>query len=63
MRAQTTTCVLPGALSIVQGEERTTQSAQGGKDGGCCKAGEAGRAGLEHNHIVLSGQSQWWRKL
>ena len=64
MRAQTTTCILAGALSLVQGEERTTQSARGGEDGGCCEAGEAGGTGLEHNHhIVLSGQTQWWRKL
>ena len=46
MRAQTTTGVLPGALSLVQGEERTTQRARGGDYGGCCKAGEAGKAGL-----------------
>ena len=52
MRAQTTTCILAGALSLVQGEERTTQSAQGGEDGGCCKTGEA--EGLDWSIIILS---------
>ena len=52
MRAQTTTGVLPGALSLVQGEEQTTQSARGGEDGGCRKTGEA--EGLDWSLIILS---------
>ena len=65
MRAQTTTGVLPGALSLVQGEERTTQRARGGDYGGCCKAGEARRAGLGDINLNIANwrweRPQNWR--